>query len=271
MKHFYLVVLLISSVSYCMKKSPTSQLDELTEPLLSTSDRYKLTESDYAFINSDFVQITPPPEDDGPVLHTIERTSENNKSKFFIPGGTAWIRSTTWSLLELPEAQKDPLSYLQSNPHLGAIRGKLTLSCLSHDITEYPFEVYTDFEITDATLDRSSTFLTIQGKRSTKYKLLIYQLMFGKGLERIIFKSNSRKFAHVLLSPNKSKIFIIFKSAKSNSIAKANVYTLPDCKKIISIPKEIFHGEDPAMITWRNDDSLFMMNKKNEFYEYCVN
>jgi len=169
-----------------IKRTKTwEDLKDFTEPLLSELDKCKLTESDYDFVYSELPERVAQNTADGTqVLHRINPQSTIPTLELPTPTGTIHIRASTTSVLDLPEAQKNPLQFIKDNPRTAVIKGKVTLAHQAYFTTQY-LEIYTDFEISSIDLDRENILLTISGLHNNKHKMLIYRLTHDFKLERI--------------------------------------------------------------------------------------
>lgn len=153
---------------FSIKRTKTWQdLEDFTEPLLSEVDICTTTASnnDLAFPNLR----------DAQVLHTIDTQSKIQTLNAKTSAGKIYIEACKTSILELPEAQEDPLKFIHENPISAKIKGKITVDYISHFAAE-PLVIYTDFEISSIHLDPKDILLSISGSTKNTYKLLIYRL-----------------------------------------------------------------------------------------------
>jgi hypothetical protein len=160
-------------------------LKQLTEPLLPDSEHCKLTESEYSFVHSELPKRIA--ENNSPniqVLHATNPKSTVPNLTLKTPTGNIHISASNTSVLDLPEAQENPLQFIKENPRTAVVKGKVTLEHTSY-FTTHSLIIYTDFQISSIQLDPKEILLTIAGSNNRKYKMLIYRLTKNFELEKL--------------------------------------------------------------------------------------
>lgn len=207
MKYFYFILIALVCIENSamepipeLKRTKTwKDLEDLTEPLLAEFERYKLTESDYIFVESELPKrIAEHTTNDNRVLHAVTPQSAIPNLTLETVNGRIQISAQDASVLEFPEAQSDLLNFIKENPKSALVKGKVTLKQQSYH-TEDSLEIYTDFIISSIDLDRENTLLIIEGSYHNKFKMLIYHILQDFRLKKLkYFNTQSKDVLKIL-------------------------------------------------------------------------